>query len=140
MVVNDAAGDERFHNNPYVVDDPRIRFYAGAAIHAASGRPVGAVCVLDPEPRELDADQLEALKKLSRLASRQLELRRLLNTERDLVRELQDLDRRKVEFQASVAHDFRTPLTSIKGYAELLGETRSSLRSRSRSSDGRPIS
>lgn len=122
MVVNDAALDERFRNNPYVIGDPRIRFYAGSAIHAASGRPVGAVCVLDPEPRDLDLDQLEALKKLSRLASRQLELRRLLNGERHLVRELRDLDRRKVEFQASVAHDFRTPLSSIKGYAELLCE------------------
>src|SRR5581483_7203767 len=28
-VVNDASGDERFRNTPYVVGDPRIRFYAG---------------------------------------------------------------------------------------------------------------
>lgn len=122
LVVNDAAADERFRDNPYVVGEPRIRFYAGSAVYAESGRPVGAICVLDPEPRELDADQLEALKKLSRLATRQLELRRLLNRERSLVGELRDLDRRKVEFQAGVAHDFRTPLTSIRGYTELLVE------------------
>lgn len=120
LVVNDAGGDERFRGNPTVAGDPGIRFYAGSAIHAESGRPIGAVSVLDPEPRELADDQLEALKKLSRLAARQLELRRLLNQERRLVQELRDLDRRKVEFQASVAHDFRTPLTSIKGYAEML--------------------
>jgi signal transduction histidine kinase len=125
MVINDAFEDERFRNNPYVLGDPHIRFYAGSAIRAASGRPVGVVCVLDPEPRDFDADQLEALERLSRLASRQLELRRLLNKERDLVSELRDVDRRKAEFQASVAHDFLTPLTSIKGYTELLceGET-----------------
>lgn len=122
MVVNDAARDERFRDNPYVVGEPHIRFYAGSAIHGESGRPLGTVCVLDPEPHELDAEQLEALKKLSRLATRQLELRRLLSRERQLVGELRDLDRDKVEFQASVAHDFRTPLTSIRGYAELLAD------------------
>ncbi len=32
------------------------------------------------------------------------------------------LDRMKDEFIASVSHEFRTPLTSIRGYAELLRE------------------
>lgn len=122
LVVGDALEDERFRGNPLVVDDPGIRFYAGSAIRASSGRPVGSVCVLDRKPRSLDQDQLDALKALSEIASRQLELRRRLSDERRVIDDLRELDRRKAEFNASVAHDFRTPLTSIQGYAQLLLE------------------
>ncbi len=120
MIVEDATDDERFRANPRVVGDPGIRFYAGAAIQAASGRPVGTVCVIDRQPRELSVEQVEALRALSRLATTQLELRRLLTGERRLVDDLRELDRRKAEFTAAVSHDFRSPLTSVRGYAELL--------------------
>ena len=35
LIIPDAAADERFHDNPLVVDDPHIRFYAG---HPLAGR------------------------------------------------------------------------------------------------------
>jgi len=122
MVVEDALADTRFMRNPLVLGDPNIRFYAGSAIRASSGRPLGAVCVLDREPRKLPSDQVESLRALSRLATSQLELRRLLTSERQLVDELRLLDRQKAEFTSVVAHDFRSPLTSVRGYAELLRE------------------
>lgn len=115
MVVEDARTDPRFKDNPLVLGDPNIRFYAGSAIRSAEGRPLGAVCAIDPNARTLNDDQLEALRALSNLASAQLELRRLLTSERRLAFQ-------KAEFMSVVAHDFRTPLTSIQGYAELLRE------------------
>ena len=120
MVVEDALADDRFAENPLVLDDPGIRFYAGSGIRAASGRCIGAVCVLDSKPRQLTPEQLEALESLSEIATRQLELRRRLSDERRVVDELRELDRKKAEFNASLAHDFRTPLTAIRGFAQIM--------------------
>jgi signal transduction histidine kinase len=87
MVVEDTGADPRF--------------YAGAVIRSATGRPVGTVCVLDSRARTVADDQLESLRALGDLASAQLELRLA--------------HRARVE-----AHEFRNPLASVQGYAELL--------------------
>ncbi|AMM22949.1 hypothetical protein AX767_00030 [Variovorax sp. PAMC 28711] len=62
MVVTDAQQDDRFVNNPLVTGDPNIRFYAGAPLVTTSGQALGTVCVIDTEPRDIDAAQLETLQ------------------------------------------------------------------------------
>lgn len=78
MVVPDTFEDDRFRNNPLVVSDPYIRFYAGAPLINEDGYALGTLCVVDRTPRELGLDQKEALLSLSRLVLAQLELRRNL--------------------------------------------------------------
>ena len=78
FIVPDALNDERFRNNPLVVSEPNIRFYAGAPLIDEEGHALGTICVIDRVPREFAADQQAALKALSRLVLAQLEFRRNL--------------------------------------------------------------
>ncbi len=77
LVVPDARLDERFVNNPLVVGDPSIRFYAGAPLITTSGHSLGTLCVIDRQPRELDPTQLRLLSALADHAVAHIELRAL---------------------------------------------------------------
>jgi signal transduction histidine kinase len=120
LVVEDTQADERFHDNPMVLGDPQLRFYAGAPLRTDAGLALGSLCVADRQPRRLTSDQEAALRALARQVLARLEVRRLaLALERQNA-ELRTLDRLKDELVANVSHDFRSPLTAIMGFAELL--------------------
>jgi ribonuclease BN (tRNA processing enzyme) len=75
LVVNDALQDDRFAENPVVLGDPHVRFYAGIPLHAADGARVGAFCIVDSKPRNLSAAQLGMLKDMARLIEEELKPR-----------------------------------------------------------------
>jgi len=75
FIVPDATRDERFVDNPLVLGDPGIRFYAGSPLTAPDGESVGMLCVIDRKPRQLTKDQEKYLAILSRHVMVQLELR-----------------------------------------------------------------
>jgi GAF domain-containing protein len=77
FIVPDASKDERFCENPLVLLDPKIRFYAGAPL-SVNGHAIGTLCVVDRVPRQLSPEQLQALEALGRQAQAQLDLRRNL--------------------------------------------------------------
>jgi signal transduction histidine kinase len=120
LVVEDAARDARFAENPLVLEDPGIRFYAGASITSEDGHRLGAVCVVDLEPRELDAAQLDGMQALARIAADQLRLRRLAQREQRVAAELVEVQRMRDQLTQVLVHDVRSPLMAIRGYGELL--------------------
>ena len=76
MVIPDAALDPRFTDNALVTGPPHLRFYAGAPLRTADGVPLGALCVLDTEPRPaLTGLQRRTLKVLAQQVMHQLDLR-----------------------------------------------------------------
>lgn len=73
FVVTDALRDERFADNPLVVHDPRIRFYAGVPLRVGDGSRIGTLCVIDHRPRRLSPTQLGLLKDIAKLVEREFE-------------------------------------------------------------------
>jgi GAF domain-containing protein len=74
MVVEDAQLDARFVGNPLVTGEPHIRFYAGAPLRSSRGVVIGALCVIDIEPRHVvAATELAVITKLARLAIFEIE-------------------------------------------------------------------
>ena len=77
MVVEDARIDPRFHDNP-LVQGGNVRFYAGVPLRSPSGHALGALCIIDSEPRAgFGQEDRTRLRDLGRMASEKLELRRL---------------------------------------------------------------
>lgn len=114
LIVPDSEKDLRFHDNPLVVGEPRVKFYAGAPLTMAGGLRLGTLCVIDRTPRNLDPDQIRSLEALASQVVAQIELR-------VRVRELMELSEFKDQFIATVNHELRTPLTSIIGALTLVG-------------------
>ena len=78
LVIPDLAVDPRTRDNPLVVGEPFLRFYAGAPLRTPEGAALGTLCVIDHEPRPdgLTPEQTEALRALARQVMVQLELHR----------------------------------------------------------------
>jgi diguanylate cyclase (GGDEF)-like protein len=65
LVVGDARADPRFADNPMVLGDPNLRFYAGQPIAAPGGEPLGTLCVFDDRSRDVTAFDTEVLAELA---------------------------------------------------------------------------
>jgi GAF domain-containing protein len=77
LEVPDASADPRFADNPLVVGDPHIRFYAGVPLETPDGHVLGTLCAIDRKPRELTTTQRETLELLAAQVMALLELRRV---------------------------------------------------------------
>lgn len=123
LVVPDARQDARFNDNPMVTSAGGVRFYAGAPLITTDGFGLGALCVVDSEPRRLDVEQLQALRALARQVTSQLELRRYAVALANTTARLQELERRKDDLAALVGGELKAPLRLMDAYLEGLGRT-----------------
>ena len=78
LVVEDARVDPRFRDNPFVLGEPFVRFYAGAPVVTPDGHRLGSICLIDRVPRPpLTERQRGLLRSLARIVMDGLEHRRL---------------------------------------------------------------
>ena len=78
LVVDDARVDDRFSQNPYVIDDPNVRFYAGTPLKTPTGKRIGTLCIFDDRARPggLSESGRRTLEEMGREVMKAVETRR----------------------------------------------------------------
>lgn len=129
LIVEDALQDIRFCDNPLVVGEPGIRFYAGAPLRTPAGARIGTLCAIDVKPRTLSAQQIRMLQLLSAHAVSMMELRIHYRDSLQLAAELSSSKKQILEmaehnrrFLANLNHEMRTPLNAILGFSSRLAQ------------------
>lgn len=120
FTVKDSRLDSRFSDNPLVVGEPHVIFYTGVPLVSPEGLPLGTLCVIDDKPKELNDEQLIALKALSNQVVSLFELRK---SKMLLEKFSKDLETRNIElekFAHVAAHDIKSPLNNISSLTEIL--------------------
>ncbi|GAB3606511.1 hypothetical protein GCM10027413_19200 [Conyzicola nivalis] len=72
FAIEDATKDPRFADNPLVLDEPHLRFYAGYPIEAPNGVRVGTLSVFDPQPRGFSDADAALLRGLALMVQNEL--------------------------------------------------------------------
>lgn len=72
FIIADTAEDERFKDNPLVLDAPFIRFYAGCPLNLPNSRKIGTLCIIDTEPRHLEQEDIDLLKDLASMVESEI--------------------------------------------------------------------
>ena len=75
LVIPDTTQDIRTQDNPLVVGEPYVRFYAGVPLKIENSL-IGTLCVVDFKARALTAEQLAALQRIARQVTSHIEMRR----------------------------------------------------------------
>ena len=120
LMVEDAAKDERFHDNPLSTKAPNVIFYAGAPLNTSEGFCLGTLCVIGNKPKKLSNTQQTALKALANQVVAQLELRRKNLILIEKIKIVEQLNHDIDAFSYRLSHDMLTPMRGILSIIEFL--------------------
>ncbi|QHS56293.1 PAS domain S-box protein [Mucilaginibacter sp. 14171R-50] len=73
-IFEDLQAHPQHCNNPLVTGEPYVRFYAGAPLITKDGCAIGSLCVIDMQPRQLNAQQQKALQVMAKQVVNLMEL------------------------------------------------------------------
>ncbi|MFN4121749.1 MAG: ATP-binding protein [Flavobacteriales bacterium] len=118
MEVKNADLDERFKDNPFNIQPPYVKFYAGAPLVTKDGYALGTLCVIDHKENSIDPAQKKALKALANQVMALLELRiknlEIEKANHDL--EIKNKQLKKVAYR--ISHDIKSSLSGIYGLSD----------------------
>jgi hypothetical protein len=122
FVVPDADHDDRFSDNPLTTGQPLVKFYAGIPLVNPEGLPLGSLCVIDHQKRDISEKQLEALKALANQVAQLLELRKTVLQLRKTQDQLKLANRNLNEFAYLMAHDIKAPIRQVRLISDIFLE------------------
>lgn len=110
--IEDTLENYIFKDHPFVLNGPRIRFYAGHPLTTPDGYNIGALCVVDKIPKKLSSDQKLALTTLSKHVMSILELR---NSNKNLQNKIEDLSKEALEKITLELESYKLALDETSG-------------------------
>ncbi|CAO1654029.1 sensor domain-containing diguanylate cyclase [Parasphingorhabdus sp. NYA22] len=81
-IVEDTLQDERFSENPVVINSPFLRSYIGVPLVTPDGYNIGTLCAADIIPRQYSDEKIDRMKQLAELVIHELELRQQAEKDR----------------------------------------------------------
>jgi stage II sporulation SpoE-like protein/GAF domain-containing protein len=72
LVIQDAQHDPDWADHPSVTGSPHVRFYAGSPLSSPGGEVVGALCLMDEQPRVMSLTDHALLEDLARWVESEL--------------------------------------------------------------------
>jgi two-component system, sensor histidine kinase and response regulator len=102
FVVENTLDDPRFLDNPLVIGDFHLRFYAGVPLHGLKGHRIGTFCMLDKRPRTLTEKELRTFRDLAALAQREIDARRLTDAIQRIREQDAELQQANMHLEAAI--------------------------------------
>lgn len=84
LIIEDTLKDERFYDNPMVVNEPNIRFYAGHPLSSVTGNNIGSLCIADRVPRKLKDSELSVFKMMGKLLNERIRMNKLVDLQKQI--------------------------------------------------------
>ena len=108
LLVQDAALHPLVHDNR-ACTELGVAAYAGVPLRTAEGHTLGALCAIDTNPVDWNAEQLAILEDLAAAAMAEIELRATIRT----------LVATQMKLHSLVSHEELTGLLNRRGFADL---------------------
>jgi diguanylate cyclase (GGDEF)-like protein len=96
LVVPNALKDVRFADNPLVIRNPCIRFYAGCPLRSPDGHTIGTLCLIDHRPRDLSEMDRDVLRDLAHIVENELAVNRMGDVQARLIAERDEMERKSM--------------------------------------------
>lgn len=117
--VDDITKDLRYNNNNPLFGMPNghldVKSYLAVPVVSTSGEVIGGLLFGHPQPAQFRAEHEDLVESIASQAAIALENSRLFE-------EIKTMSDKKDEFIALASHELKTPLTTIKGYLQLLAK------------------
>ncbi|MCC5937651.1 MAG: GAF domain-containing sensor histidine kinase [Lunatimonas sp.] len=111
--VRNILEDTQFKDQGFAIDQKELKYYWGIPLRTEEGNNLGALCVLDTEPKRLDETKVAMLQIIANEVVKRLGMMRTLH-------HMEEEMSKAKEASKKVAHDIRGPLGGILGLSQLI--------------------
>ncbi len=119
LVIPDAKRDERFHDNPLVIGEPHIRFYAGVPLKSIEGEKIGTLCIANRYAMNMGQKEVEHLKSLAALVEDQVNLYDSVYLKNEILEKKNRIECQSKMIEQSISCARNIQISTLQSEAEL---------------------